>query len=91
MVYPYIHLSLSTKSLPKQSTLNSSSKEWLENGFYLELEHVSSLDDNDSFSPKNIDFVIFIGVRIDNEALPSTIGKLFKMWINEPKLCFFHT
>ena len=73
MIYPYIHLSSTTKLLPKIVSENGKS-EWIESGFYLELDHISN--NHHTFSEQKIDYVIFIGVRIDNEALPSIIGEL---------------
>ena len=73
VIYPYIHLSSTTKLLPKIVSENGKS-EWIESGFYLELDHISN--NHHTFSEQKIDYVIFIGVRIDNEALPSIIGEL---------------
>ena len=75
LVYPYIHLSSRTKLLPAKNTLQNERTEWVESGFFLELDHISNVNNHHTFSEQKIDYVIFIGVRIDNEALPSMIGE----------------
>ena len=80
VVYPYIHLSSKTRLLPtKNTSLQNERREWIESGFYLELDHISNVNNHHTFSEQKIDYVIFIGVRIDNEALPSMIGELFEV------------
>ena len=75
VVYPFIHLSGETK-ISKMNILPQTneepSKEWVDQGFYVELEHISS---KTSFSFKELNYVIFIGVQSHQDSLSSRLGK----------------
>ena len=77
VVYPFIHLSGETKIskmniLPQNASDEEPSKEWVDQGFYVELEHISS---KTSFSFKDLNYVIFIGVQSHQDSLSSRLGK----------------
>ena len=77
VIYPFIHLSGETKIskmniLPQNASDEEPSKEWVDQGFYVELEHISS---KTSFSFKELNYVIFIGVQSHQDSLSSRLGK----------------
>ena len=74
MIYPYIHLS-GENSITKEDILpyaGPECKEWVDQAFYIEIDHVPS---KNSFSIKELDYVIFIGVQAHADALSSKIGR----------------
>ena len=74
VIYPYIHLS-GENSITKEDILpyaGPECKEWVDQAFYIEIDHVPS---KNSFSIKELDYVIFIGVQAHADALSSKIGR----------------
>ena len=53
--------------------IKGDSNEWLEQGVITQIDQVSS--SSSAFAISDIEFVIFMGLRIDNDTLPSRIGK----------------
>ena len=80
VVYPYLHLSYKN-TLKEQTTISKSktSDSWMEQGIFSEVDAISS--SNSSFSIRDSEYVIFMGLRIDNDSLPSRIG-IFNPIIN---------
>ena len=73
VIYPYIHLS-GENTITKDDILpyaGPECKEWVDQAFYIEIDHVPS---KNSFSIKELDYMIFIGVQAHADALSSKIG-----------------
>jgi len=64
VIYPYFHISRSN-TLQKSSYIKGDSNEWLEQGVITQIDQVTS--SSRAFVISDIEFVIFMGLRIDNE------------------------
>ena len=76
VLYPFIHISTKNTVYPtKPGTITSNSNdslEWMEQCVITELDQISS--SKQDLTIPEIEYVIFIGLRIDNDDVPSRIG-----------------
>ena len=74
VIYPYFHISRSNTLQKQIYHLKGDSNEWLEQGVITQIDQLSS--SSSAFAISDIEFVIFMGLRIDNDTLyKDRIGK----------------